>query len=128
MLETEKVFKIVHEYCSEYLNVGYNMVDKTIEDLLKPNQDVSPLLKFFNLLAKATNFRLPSRSLLEFDQKFYRAFINRLREAQQVEVKWVKNTIINESRKTCMTAFDQARDLMQAELKDILFGFDALKT
>jgi len=104
------------------------MVDKTIEDLLKPNQDVSPLLKFFNLLAKATNFRLPSRSLLEFDQKFYRAFINRLREAQQVEVKWVKNTIINESRKTCMTAFDQARDLMQAELKDILFGFDALKT
>jgi hypothetical protein len=67
MLETEKAFKIVHEYCSDHLNVGYNMIDKTIEDLLKPNQDVSPLLKFFDLLAKHTNFRLPSRSLLEFD-------------------------------------------------------------
>jgi len=112
MLETEKVFKIVHEYCSDYLDVGYNMIDKSIEDLLKPNQDVSPLLKFFDMLAKSSNFRLPSRSLLEFDQKFYRAFINRLREAQKVEVKWVKNTIINESRKTCMTAFEQAKGLM----------------
>jgi regulator of replication initiation timing len=27
-----------------------------------------------------------------------------------------------------MTAFDQARNLMQTELKDILFRFDALKT
>ena len=67
MLETEKAFKIVHDYCSEYLNVGYNMIDKSIEDLIKPNVDVSPLLKFYNLIAKNANFRLPNRSLLEFD-------------------------------------------------------------
>ena len=127
MLQTEQTFKIVHEYCSDYLNVGYNMIDRSIEELLNPKQDVSPLLKFFNMLAKDSNFRLPNRSLLEFDQKFYRAFIARLRNAQKVEVKWVKNTIINESRKTCMVAFDQARQLMQAELKDTLFNFDALK-
>jgi hypothetical protein len=64
MLETEKVFKIVHEYCSDHLSVGYNQLDKHIEDLLNPAVDVSPLLKFYNLLAKDANFRLPSRALL----------------------------------------------------------------
>ena len=67
MLETERVFKIIHEYCSDNLSVGYNLLDKHIEELLKPHVDVSPLLKFYNLLAKETYFRLPSKALLEYD-------------------------------------------------------------
>lgn len=127
MRQAEKVFSMIHDYCKDSLSVGYNLLDKQIEDLLNPNSTVSPLLKYFNLLAKDTNFRLPSKSLLEFDQKYYRKFIDRLREAQKTELQWTKNTIINESRKTVEEAFNQARKLLQAEVKSILYDFDELK-
>lgn len=82
MRQAEKVFKMIHDYCKENLEVSYNMLDKHIEDLLEPDCTVSPLLKYFNLLAKDSNFRLPCRTLLEFDQKFFKKYINRLRGAQ----------------------------------------------
>ena len=124
MRRAEKVFGMIHDYCKDSLSVGYNLLDKHIEDLLNPDSTVSPLLKYFNLLAKDTNFRLPSKSLLEFDQKYYRKFIFRLREAQKTEIQWTKNTIINESRKTVEVAFNQARKLLQAEVKSLLYDFD----
>lgn len=63
------------------MSIGYNMLDKHVEDLLDPNVVVSPLLKYFNALAGKTNFRLPCKSLLEFDQKFFRKYVERLRNA-----------------------------------------------
>jgi len=90
MRQAEKVFKMIHDYCAENLSVSYNLLDKHIEDLLNPSCVVSPLLKYFNDLARHSNFRLPSIALLEFDQKFFKAYVNRLREAQRVEVKWVR--------------------------------------
>ena len=127
MRQTEKVFSMIHEYCKESLSVGYNLLDKQIEELLNPNVTVSPLLKYFDLLAKDTNFRLPCKSLLEFDQKYYRKFIDRLREAQKTELQWSKNAIISESKKTVEVAFNQARKLLQTEVKSILYDFDQLK-
>lgn len=118
---------MIHEYCKESLSVGYNLLDKQIEELLNPNVTVSPLLKYFDLLAKDTNFRLPCKSLLEFDQKYYRKFIDRLREAQKTELQWSKNAIISESKKTVEVAFNQARKLLQTEVKSILYDFDQLK-
>ena len=67
MRQSEKAFTIIKEYCKESLSVGYNMLDKHIEDLLNTTTDVSPLLKYFNDLARDTNFRIPCKSLLEFD-------------------------------------------------------------
>ena len=81
MRQAEQVFKMIHDYCRENLTVGYNLLDKHIEDLLEPECVVSPLLKYFNDLAKHTNFRLPSVSLLEFDQRFFKKYVNRLRQA-----------------------------------------------
>lgn len=127
MRQVEKVFRLIHEYCKENLNISYNLLDKHIEDLLEPSCTVSPLLKYFNDLVKSCNFRLPSRSLLKFDQKFFKKYVQRLREAQKVEVKWVRKSVVNESRKTLMRAFDEARGLMQEEIKHILYNFDDLK-
>ena len=67
MRQAEKVFTTMHGYCADSLSVSHNLLDKHIEDLLDPSEDVSPLLKYFNDLARHSNFRLPSRSLLEFD-------------------------------------------------------------
>lgn len=67
MDQVEKVFKMIHDYCAENLSVSYNMLDKHIEELLDPKVTVSPLLKYFNELAKHCNFRLPCTSILQFD-------------------------------------------------------------
>lgn len=67
MRNAERVFKVVREYCKDQLSISYNMLDKHIEDLLDPKAVVSPLLKYFNELARYSNFRLPCRALLEFD-------------------------------------------------------------
>ena len=55
---------MIHDYCAENLSVSYNMIDKHIDDMLDPKVTVSPLLKYFNELAKHCNFRLPCLSLL----------------------------------------------------------------
>ena len=81
MMQADKVFKLIHEYCKENLSVSYNLLDKHIEDLLEPGRTVSPLLKYFNDLAKYCYFRLPVRSVLKFDQKFFKQYVQRLREA-----------------------------------------------
>jgi len=67
MRQIDKVFRLIHDYCKENLTIGYNLLDKHIEDILDPSCTVSPLLKYFNDLAKHCYFRLPARSLLKFD-------------------------------------------------------------
>lgn len=81
---------MIHDYCAENLSVSYNMIDKHIDDILDPKVTVSPLIKYFNELAKHCNFRLPCLSLLQFDQKFFKAYVQRLRDAQKMEVRWVR--------------------------------------
>jgi hypothetical protein len=106
MRQAEKVFKMIHDYCRENLTVSYNLLDKHIEDLLDPECVVSPLLKYFNDLAKHSNFRLPSLAVLEFDQRYFKKYVDRLRKAQLVEIKWVRAETVREARKTLITAFD----------------------
>lgn len=60
MERTENVFRTIWKYCKDHLAGGYRMVDKHIEDLMNPDVEVSPLLKFYNELAEHTNLRLPS--------------------------------------------------------------------
>jgi hypothetical protein len=103
---------MIHDYCRENLTVSYNMLDKHVEDLLDPECVVSPLLKYFNDLARYSNFRLPSLAVLEFDQQYFKKYVERLRKAQKVEIKWVRAETVRESRKTLITAFDQARGLL----------------
>ena len=103
------------------------MLDKHIEELLNPKSDVSPLLKYFNHLARHSNFRIPSKKLLEFDQLYFRKYLNRLRDAQKLELKWQKKQIVDSARKTLVDAFYEARKLLQTEMKDVLAQFDDLK-
>ena len=112
MRENEKRFTMMHNYCAEALSVSHKELDAAIEDLLDPKKDVSPLLKYFNDLARHSNFRLPSKSLLEFDQKFFRKYVQRIRSAHDTVVKWVKKEVVDASRATLKTAFDQARVLL----------------
>lgn len=120
----EKVFKMIHDFCAEQLQVGPNQLDRHIEDILDPYKTVSPLLKYYNDLAKHCHFRLPLRSLLRFDQKFFRSYIKRLRDAQLMEIKQVRSLLVVEARKTLLKSFQQAKELLQEEIKTILHGYD----
>ena len=75
MRQAERVFKMIHDYCGENLSISYNLLDKHIEDLLDPKCTVSPLLKYFNDLAKHCYLRLPAKNLLKFDQMYYKKFV-----------------------------------------------------
>jgi len=60
------------EFCINQLNYSYRDANSHIEKLLKKSEtEVSPLLKFYNELAKNTRFRMPLKSLLEFDAKMF---------------------------------------------------------
>lgn len=48
------------------------------------------MLKFYNELAKNTNFRMPLKSLLEFDTKMFLRHLQKLKKAHEIEMKWVK--------------------------------------
>lgn len=67
MKQVEKVFQMIHDYCSENLQISNKMLDRHINDLLDPTLTVSPLLKYFNELARYCYFRLPCMALLELD-------------------------------------------------------------
>ena len=112
MMKAEKIFNTIHDYCRENLSVSYNLLDKHIEELIDPDATVSPLLKYFNDLARHSNFKLPSVAMLEFDQKFFKKYVERLRKAQQVEIKWVRESVVLETRKTLQDAFDESRKLL----------------
>ena len=49
--KVEKVFSLIHNFCAESLLTGNNLLEKHIEDLINPEYEVSPLLKYFNDLA-----------------------------------------------------------------------------
>ncbi len=60
-------------FCKNQLNFSFRDVDRNIESLiLRPDQEISPLLKFYNELAGNSNFRLPIKGLLEFDTRLFR--------------------------------------------------------
>lgn len=50
------------------------MIDSLIK---KPQEEISPLLKFYNELAAHSNFRLPVKSL-QFDTRLYRAQLEKI--------------------------------------------------
>jgi len=64
--------------------------------------------------------------MLEFDQKYFKKYVERLRNAQQVEIKWVRNSVVNETKKTLQNAFDESRKLLQDEIKNVLYNYDQL--
>ena len=70
----EETFERIRLFCQNQLNFSFRDVEKMIDSLItKPKEEISPLLKFYNELAAHSNFRLPVKSLLEFDTRLYRA-------------------------------------------------------
>ena len=126
MKNAEKVFKVVREYCKDQLNISYNMLDKHIEELLDPKATVSPLLKYFNELARFSNFRLPCRALLEFDQRFFKKFVARLRAGHQMQLQWLQQQVVKAARETLRRGFDDARALLIREIKHVLAEYETV--
>lgn len=69
----EEIFDKMRLFCKNQLNFSFRDVDRNIDSLIiRSEQEISPLLKFYNELAGNSNFRLPVRSLLEFDSRLFK--------------------------------------------------------
>lgn len=44
-----------------------------------------------------------------------------------MEVRWVRQSVVNESRDMLEYAFNQAKQLLQSEVKNIIYQYDKLK-
>ena len=83
-------FQKMKDFCKEQLSYSYRDVNKQIDKLLLTDeQEVSPLLKFYNELAASSNFRIPLKSLLQFDQKVFKKHLFKIKKAHEIEMRMV---------------------------------------
>lgn len=87
----EEIFVKMRLFCQNQLNFSFRDVDKAILSLInKPEEDLSPLLKFYNELAEHSNFRLPVKSLLEFDVKLFRSQLTKIKRSYKIQMHYIK--------------------------------------
>lgn len=61
----EETFDQLRKFCNAQLNFSFRDVDRMIDSLIaRSDEEVSPLLKFYNELIAHSNFRIPVRSML----------------------------------------------------------------
>jgi len=78
-------------FCQNQLNFSFRDVEKAILALVnKPEKELSPLLKFYNELSEYSNFRLPLKSLLEFDARLFRAQLSKIKRSYKIQMNYIK--------------------------------------
>ena len=81
----EEIFEKMRLFCQNQLNFSFRDVEKAIISLVnKPEKELSPLLKFYNELNEHSNFRLPVKSLLEFDVRLFRAQLSKIKRSYKI--------------------------------------------
>lgn len=105
------------DFCQQQLSYGYRDVNKQIERLLSAEQhDVSPLLKFYNELYHNSNFRLPAKSLLEFDHKIFMKHLAKIKKAHQIEMRWVQKAARDKAKEILRADYEKTRKILTAEV------------
>lgn len=75
-------------------------LNELIDEFLSGDEknDISPLLVVYDQLKEHSKILLPSRSLLEQDQRFFKLALNKLRKAQKIELRWQKVEALEAAR------------------------------
>ena len=108
----KKVDKTIVEILGQIKQARDPVKDATIDDLnklidgfvmnYKNGEDFTPLLLTYDQLASKTKFQLPAKAILQQDQANFIETIKKLRQAQKVEISWLK--------KRCMEAYKEIID------------------
>ncbi|CDW75315.1 synaptobrevin vamp-like protein [Stylonychia lemnae] len=126
--KVQDTFQRMKEFCIQQLNYSYRDANSHIEKLLKKSEtEVSPLLKFYNELAKNTRFRMPLKSLLEFDAKMFQRHLQKFKKAHAVEVRWIKKSSKEKAEEMLRKDYERTQKILKDELTIIVDQFNELK-
>jgi hypothetical protein len=100
------------------------MIDSLIS---KPEEEVSPLLKFYNELVSHSNFRIPLKPMLEFDIRLFRAQLDKIRRSHKMQLRYIKQAAKDKANEYLMSQFANARNIITDEIKWCLKQTEDLK-
>ena len=99
MVKFDKTFKMVMEHVRKMLDISHVDLNRHIEkSILGDQAEPSAMLKYYNELLQNTNFTLPNRQKLDFDQQVFRKTIDKIVKAHSIELDWVRNVVVHEAR------------------------------
>ena len=78
------------------------------------------LLKFYNELAANTNFKMPLRSLLEFDAKVFMRHLNKLSRAHKVELRWIRKSAKEKAEEMLSRDYARIRAILKEEMTIVM--------
>ena len=90
------------------------MIDAII---IRSDEEVSPLLKFYNELSAHSNFRLPLRSLLQFDINLFRAQLEKIKRCHKVQLRYVKKAAKDKAGSYLQGQFESVKNLLIEEMR-----------
>ena len=73
------------------------------------------------------NFRLPLKSLLEFDSKVFTSHLQKLKKAHEIELKWVKKAAKDKAFQMLRRAYQNTKDILEKEMKILMEEFSDIK-
>ena len=128
MVKFDKTFKMVMDHVRKQLDISPIDLNKHIEDsILGKQSKPSPLLKYYNELLGSSNFALPPRHRLEFDQKVFRKTIDKVVKAHKKELDWVRNLAVYETKAHLEKRFQQTSMTLQDECSNLLNQFEKIQ-
>ena len=99
MVKFDKTFKMVMDHVRKMLKISHRDLSKHIyESIMSPRAEPSVLLKYYNELLQNTNFSLPNKHRLDFDQQVFRKTIDKIVKAHRKELDWVRNVAIHDTK------------------------------
>ena len=110
------------------LEYSYRDANLQIDKLLmKSEKEVSPLLQVYDDLAKHSNFRMPLKSLLEFDTRVFLRHLRKMKKAHEVELRWVRKAARDRALELLKQDYQRTQEVISAELSGVVAQFNDLK-
>jgi len=96
-------------------------LNELIDEFLSSNvkSDISPLLMVYDQVKQNTKLTLPSKALLEQDQKFFKKALTKLRRAQKIEIRWIKAEAMQAAHDYVNKKAHDISQIMTLEVRDM---------
>ena len=121
MVKFDKTFKLVMDHVRRMLKISHGDLSKHIdESLMGKKSEPSALLKYYNELLQNTNFTLPDKHRLDFDQQVFRKTIDKIVKAHKKEVDWVRNVAIHDTKAHLEKRFEETSVVLQQECSTLI--------
>ena len=81
-------------------------------------------MRYHDQLSKNTNLKLPSKEILQYDQRVFTKFLEKVRKAHLIEVKWLRERIRIETQKYVEDYREKTLKAATIEIRNIMRQFD----